>query len=98
MIDTKRKTIIITVGGLTTELINTHSQPWSVRMEERDGLRCGSVDWWLAHPLGTPSFGVRSSDQACYGRCNNLALNIRYGVIQCVSLVGRGSSVVGVPL
>ena len=57
MIDTKRKTIITTVGGLTTELINTHSQPWSVRMEERDGLRCGSVDWWLAHPLGTPSFG-----------------------------------------
>ena len=37
---------------------------------------------------------VRSSDQACYIRCKNLALNIS----DCVSLVGHGSSVVGAPL
>ena len=41
-----------------------------------------------------PSFEVRSSDQACYIRGKNRALNIR----DCVFLVGHGSSVVGVPL
>ena len=44
--------------------------------------------------VSTPSFRVRSLDQACYIRCINLALDIR----DCVSLVGRGSSVVGAPL
>ena len=38
---------------------------------------------WLAHPLGMPSFGVRSplGPGMLYFRCNNLALNIRH----CVS-------------
>ena len=46
---------------------------------------------WLAHLLGTPSFGFRYLDHTCYIRCKNLALNMR----DCVSLVGRGSSVIG---
>ena len=37
---------------------------------------------------------IPCSDQACYIRCKNLALNIR----DCVSLVGRGGSVVRAPL
>ena len=32
-----------------------------------------------------PSFGVLSSDQACYIRCKNLALNIRDCVSLCLS-------------
>ena len=30
--------------------------------------------YWLAHPLGTMPFEVRSSDQACCIMCENLAL------------------------
>ena len=63
--------------------------------ENQSGYICllrGAVVYWLARPLGTPSFGVRSSDQARYIiTCKNMTLNIR----ECLSLVGHGSSVVG---
>ena len=62
--------------------------------------------WWtravcvywerLTHPLGQPSFVVRSdsSDQACY----ILGVKTWLSTLQTVSLVERGSSVVGSPL
>ena len=48
----------------------------------------GAVVKWLAYPLGTPSFGIRSTDHACY----------ILGVGDCVSLEECGCSVVGVLL
>ena len=53
-------------------------------------LHRGAVEYWLAHPRGTPPFGVRSSAvDMLYFRCKDIVLNIRDGV----SLVGRGWSV-----
>ena len=44
----------------------------------------GAVFYWLALLLGTPPFAVRS-DQACYFRFKNLALNIRNSESLCLS-------------
>ena len=39
--------------------------PINHRFIKPQSLR-GAVVKWLAHPLGTPSFGARYSDRACY--------------------------------